>query len=263
MKRKFIAGVLFVLLFDFAGNAQKKVDALVSMGFGTDRFFSPQERTFDVYTFGLGYKGPKTTLLAYYNEGNLNNNMDGWSSQYELDFYHKIAKKTSYWLNYAYSNEPNFPEHRAMARIWQELGKGFLVSAGAKYYYFDQDLFTVTSGLEKYIGNYWVEGKVFMYLKDPSPRFSYQLNSRIFWKDVNYFQLSLMTGAAPDEPWRTDGLLPSNFNSHSARLSLCSYLGKKHKLQLRTGIGYTYEEYQTDVWRSRYNGGVTLIYTLF
>jgi len=262
MRRKFLFGVVFVLLFSSA-TGQKKVDALAYGGFSTDRFFLPNERTFDVYTVGLGYKGPKTALYGFYNAGHLITDTEfTWEDQYELDFYHKIGKTTSYWLNYAYSYDPHFPQHRAMGRIWQELGGGFLISGGAKYYYFDKNLFTVTGGLEKYLGKMWIEGKTFVYLKDPT-RLAYQINTRLFWNDVNYLQLSLMTGAAQDEPWRTNGILPPSLNATSARLSICTYLSKKQNLQLRAGFGYGTEEYEPDLWRDRFTGGISLTYKMF
>lgn len=265
MKRKFIVGVVFVLLFASA-TGQKKVDALVYGGFSTDRFFLPSERTFDVYTLGAGYKGPKTSLFAYWNDGNLNkpiDNISTWESQYELDFYHKITKKTYYWLNYAYSNSTSFPEHRAMARIWQDLGKGWGVSTGGSYYYAGDNIFMANLGLEKYMGNFWIEGRPWVFFKDET-KYAFQLTSRVFIKDINFIELMLTTGAAPDEPWRTDiNVGATSYQAHSVMVRTSTYLSKKHNLQLKAGVGYSYEEYREGDWRSRYVGNIGLIYKLF
>ena len=113
------------------------------------------------------------------------------------------------------------------------------------------------------MGRFWVEGQAFLHFKNPDPRMSYQLNSRVFWKDYNYVQLSLFTGAAQDEPWVNDGLLPSSLNSHGVGLGLCTYLGESKKVQLRTNVGYQYEEYQEGTWRNRYTAGVGLVFTIF
>jgi len=262
MKRKILFGVVCTLLFSLATNAQK-VDALVFGGFSTDRFFSPNERTFDVYTFGLGYKGPKTSLMGYFNEGNLNNpDINSWANQYELDFYHKLSKKTYYWLNYAYSSSSSFPDHRAMTRIWQDLGKGFGISAGGSYYYSSDNIFMANVGLEKYMGSFWIEGRPWIFFKDET-KYAFQLTSRVFIKDINFIELMLVTGAAPDEPWRTENATITNYKAHSVMLRTSTYLSKKHNLQLKAGVGYSYEEYKPDIWRNRYVGNVGLIYKIF
>lgn len=243
-----------------------RVNGLVIGGANTDIFYQPYERIFNVYTIGLGFKTPKISLYTLYNAGQLTNYDSGGNltysaidDQFELDFYHNITKTTLYWLNYAYSPDEHFPTHRAMGRVWQKLGAEFLVSGGIKYYYFDDDLFTFTAGLEKYIGRFWIEGKTFIYLKEPDTKFAYQLNSRIFWDDVNYVQLTLMTGSAQDEPWLTTYVL----TAHTIRLSVVSFLNKIQNLQLRANIGYSYEEYAPETWRNRYMGGFTITYYMF
>ena len=102
-----------------------------------------------------------------------------------------------------------------------------------------------------------IYGEVFFYFKDPKMKMGYQLNSRYFWKDVNYVQLSLITGAAPDEPWRTDGLLVTK--AHTAKLSIATYVERTRSFQLKSEVGYSYEEYQPHVWRSRYMVNIGLI----
>ena len=83
-----------------------------------------------------------------------------------------------------------------------------------------------------------------------------------FWQDYNYIQLSLMTGAAQDEPWANEGLMsPPPLNGHSANLTFVSYLGSKKKVQLRAGVGYTYEEYDEGLWRNRFNSGLGFVFT--
>jgi len=265
-------GILILILGLFFSTINAQVDStthfqLVS-GYGIDYFSVPYSRTFNVYSIGLGYKGPKTSLYGIYNAGNLmepqeNGQYFNIEDQFELDFYHKLTKRINYWLNYAYSPDIHFPEHRAMARAWVNLGSGFLVSAGGKYYYFDNNLFTTTLGLEKYMGRFWLEGKGFLHIKEPDPRLSYQLNARVFWRDYNYVQLSLMTGASQDEPWRTDGLLPPTLDSHGAGLKVVTYVGKSRKLQLRLNGLYQYEEYEEGSWRNRFAGGVSINYTIF
>ena len=228
-------------------------------GYYNDAFNEPFSRNFNVFYSGLGYKSPNTSIYGKVNFGWLKSGTEGF--QYELDYYQRISKGLTSWWNYAYSGNENFPNHRAMMRLWQKLPAGFLVSGGLRYYYFDQSLYTATLGLEKYMGRFWVEGQTFFHFKDPL-RLSYQLSGRVFWRDYNYVQLSLMTGAAQDEPWVTGGLSPT-LNSHGANLGLVTYLGKSRRFQLRGNVGYQYEEYLEGAWRNRFTSGVGMVFTIF
>jgi YaiO family outer membrane protein len=250
-------------------NAQDKTNMLAIESASTDIFTQPYERTFNVYSIGLGYKGPKTALYGFYNAGQLLQTVNdslttSLEDQFELDFYHRLTKTTSYWLNYAYSSDVHFPEHRAMARVWQDVGYGFLISGGTRYFRTqdDLDIWMANAGIEKYAGRFWFEALGHFLFKEPGTRYAYQFNTRVFWQDANFIELSLMTGAAPDEPWRNQFSNP-NLTAHFARLSICTYLGKSKTLQLRAGAGYYYEEYQQDLWRNRYVGNISLTYKMF
>ena len=94
-----------------------------------------------------------------------------------------------------------FPTHRAAVEIWQVLPAGFAVSAGLNYYYFDRNIFIALASVEKYLGKYWLSGKVYVYFKDDGPTTSFYLNVRSYFNDFNYLQLTLGTGTAPDEPF--------------------------------------------------------------
>ena len=228
-------------------------------GYSNDIFTKPYQRELHVFYSGVGYKTDHTAIYGKVNYGLLVPDARGY--QFELDYYQDITTWLFGWANYAYSECSFFPNHRAMVRLWQKLPAGFLISEGLNYYYFDRSLYTVNLGLEKYMGNFWVEGLVYLHFKEPDPRFSYKLSGRYFWQDYNYIQLSLMTGAAQDEPWTNGGLLPSTLNAHSAGLTFVSYLGQKKKVQLRANVGYAYEEYAEGSWRNRYTSGLGFVFT--
>lgn len=235
----------------------------VLTGYSTDIYNQPYSRIFDVYHIGFGFKKPRTALYGIVNLGHLvNDSLRGNKSelQYELDFYQQLTKTTNLWVNYAYSDGFHFPNHRFMMRIWQKLPYNFLISGGFKYFYFDNNIYIATAGLERYMGRFWVEGKTFIFFKEPKTKYAFQFNSRYFWKDINYLQLTLMTGAAPDEPWRTDG--STNLKAETVMLSVSTYINKKQTIQLKSGVGYSYEEYQLNTWRNRYVGNVGFIFTL-
>jgi len=268
MKQSLLA--LCLLLFSLITYSQSDTitSPVVITGASTDRYYVPSDRTFNVYTAGTGYRGPKTSLYGLLNTGQLRKDFEDGSNiqyalQYELDFYHKITRKTSYWANYAYSQSRNFPNHRVLTRVWQQLPANFLVSAGYNYYR-TQDSINIhmaNFGLERYMGRFWVEGRALVFFKEPDTKYAYQLTSRVFWNDVNYFQLLLMTGAAPDEPWRNEGV--SSLTAHTIMTSVSSYIGKSRHFQLKAGVGYSYEEYRPAEWRNRYVGNVGLLLYIF
>lgn len=233
--------------------------AQLMTGYYGDFYDQPYTRNFHVFYVGGGLKSLNTSIFGKVNYGYLNSNSAGY--QFELDYYQRFPEKITSWWNYAYSQNENFPSHRAMMRLWYELPKAFLVSGGLNYFYFDQNLFTANVGLEKYLGNFWIEGLANLHFKDPDPRLSYRLTSRLFWKDYNYIQLMLMTGSAQDEPWRTAGILSPSLNAHQINLGVVTYLANTRKIQLRANTGYGYEEYSEGLWRSRYTVALGFTYT--
>jgi YaiO family outer membrane protein len=268
----FLMGVMTFMLNAQEDSTKKVTKYKVLTGYSTDIYNQPNLRVYNLYNTGIGFQAPKTTLYGILNTKNVvSDSLDGFffgnglEFQYELDFYQKLTKTTDLWVNYAYSNDIHFPKHRIMTRIWQQIPNDFLISGGYNYYR-TQDSINIhmaNFGVEKYFGRFWMEGRYFVFFKEPQIKFAYQLNSRVFWKDVNYLQLSLTAGAAPDEPWRTDITTATDYQAYSALLGVSTYINKKQTVQLKSGMGYSYEEYQSDVWRNRYVGYVSFLFTIF
>jgi len=262
--------ILFIILAIFISlnvisQDKSSISPLFTVGSNIDFFDEPYLHNLLVYPIGAGYKGEKTSLIVLINAGYLHHKTSTednkfYENQLELDFYHKINDNTNYWVNYAYSKYIHFPTHRLMTRVWQDMGSsGFRASIGLRYFYFNKNLFTLTAGIEKYHNNLWLEGRTFIYFKEPKTKFGYQLNSRYFWNDVNYVQLTLMTGAAQDEPWISYHLL----NAHTFKLSVTSFIDKEHHYQVRGSIGYSSEEYYPELWRDRFVGGLSITFYMF
>jgi YaiO family outer membrane protein len=87
-----------------------------------------------------------------------------------------------------------FPTHRAAVEIWQILPKGWAVSTGLNYYYFDRHIFIALVSVEKYIKKFWFSGKCYIYFKDNGPTTSFYLNARRYSNNTDYLQLTLGTG---------------------------------------------------------------------
>lgn len=218
-----------------------------------DHFSKPYVRNWHMLTAGgeLPFKYGK--LIPSVNGGY----MAGASSpatdlQFNLDAYLTLGK-TTYALA-AYGFSPNgelnyFPGHRAAAEVWQALPKGFGISAGLRYFYWDQNFTFLTFSAEKYAGNYWFSFRNYLFFKDYGVSGSYYLSARRYFDTrFNYLTLTLGYGTAPDEP--------INVVSDLERLSAVSgrlEFSKKISPGVRgvAMVGYAWEEYFDQEYRSR------------
>jgi YaiO family outer membrane protein len=232
-------------------------------GYSFDYFTEPYTRYWQIFTIGAGHKFNWGPAAAYVNIGNLitdeETNLEATEVQFELEAYPTISKKNYAYLDYAYSPGTYFPTHRAAVEIWQVLPAGFAVSAGLNYYYFDRNIFITLASVEKYLGKFWLSGKVYVYFKDDGPTASFYLNARRYFNDFNYLQLTLGTGTAPDEPFDIQSDI-MRLSAQSVRLTY--NFNVNGKFTVRLGAGYSREEYEESVMRNRFEGSINLIYAL-
>ena len=93
-------------------------------------------------------------------------------------------------MAYAYSPGPWFPKHRAALELWQTLPKGWAVSAGVNYYYFDQSIYIATLSVEKYAGTGGFQARGYIYFKDIGVTTSFYLTARRYFGTTDYLQLT-------------------------------------------------------------------------
>lgn len=235
----------------------------IRAGYSFDSFTEPYSRFWQVFKAGAGHRfnwGPASASL------NIGNIIVGGLSphnatelQVEVDAYPHLTDKNYAYLAYAFSPGSNFPRHRAALELWQVLPAGWAISAGLNYYYFDRNIFIALASVEKYLGKYWFSAKGFVYFKDEGPTTSFYLNSRRYFNDTDYLQVTLGTGTAPDEPFDIQANL-MRLSANSIRLTYNVSL--THKLVMRLGAGYSREEFAETAWRNRFEGGVNFIYAI-
>ena len=91
--------------------------------------------------------------------------------------------------------------HRAAAEIWQTLPRGFSLSAGVRYFYWDQSFTFLTFSAEKYAGNYWFSLRNYLFFKDYGVSASWYLSARRYFATrYDHLTITLGYGTAPDEP---------------------------------------------------------------
>ncbi|MBP7038435.1 MAG: YaiO family outer membrane beta-barrel protein [Bacteroidales bacterium] len=235
-------------------------------GYSFDYFEEPYTRFWQVFNVGAGHRFGWGPAAAGVNIGNLitdpETNIYATEFQVEAEAYPRISDKNYAYVAYAYSPGNYFPTHRGAFEFWEILPKGWGISAGLNYYYFDRNIFIGLASVEKYIGKYWLSGKCYVYFKDDGPRTSFYLNARRYFTDFNYLQLTLGTGTAPDEPYNIREDI-NRLNAHSVRLAY--NFAVNGRFTIRLGAGYSREQYDGEAgptWRNRFEGNAHLIYAI-
>ena len=235
----------------------------IRAGYTFDSFREPYSRFWQVFNAGAAHKFKWGPAYAGLNIGNIRIGEPSPSNasefQLEAEAWPNITSKNYADLEYAYSPGTYFPRHRAAAEVWQILPAGWAISAGLNYYYFDRSAFIALASIEKYVGKYWLSLKGFVYFKDIGTRASIFVNARRYFNDKDYLQITLGTGAAPDEPFDIQTNL-MRLNANTVRLAY--NLSVSHKLMMRIGAGYSSEEYRETIWRNRFEGNINFIYAI-
>jgi YaiO family outer membrane protein len=235
----------------------------IRAGYSFDTFSEPYNRFWQVFNAGAEHRFNRGLAAAGVNIGNaiigepIPDNATEW--QLEIEAYPKISAKNYAYLAYAYSPGDYFPGHRAAVEIWQVLPAGWAASAGLNYYYFNRNIFIALVSVEKYIGRYWLSLRGYFYFKDDGLTTSAYFNIRRYFNDINYLQLTLGAGTAPDEPFdiQTDLM---RLSAYSVRVAYNVALTPR--LMMKAGAGYSYEEYDENIWRNRFEGNINFIYAI-
>jgi len=219
-----------------------------------DHFGKPYARNWHMLTAGGGIPLKSVTLLPYLNAGFHAGGYDPSTDfQMNLDAYLTLGTKNYAFLGYGFSPDGalNYlPVHRAAAEIWQTLPAGFSLSAGIRYFYWDESFTFATLSVEKYLGDFWLSLRNYLFFKDLGPSASFYLTARRYFKDIfNYLSLTAGYGTAPDEPLLVESDL-DRLNALSFRLEGSRQVTPK--LRLAGMVGYAYEEYMDQAYRNRF-----------
>jgi len=220
-----------------------------------DHFSKPYVRNWHMATVGGVIPTEIATLSPYVNAG-YHPGLEGQSTdiQFNLDAYFNLGTKNSVLAGYGISPSGTrdfLPNHRAALEYWRVLPKGFGVSAGLRYFYWDDHFTFFTLSGEKYAGNYWISLRSYLFSKDYGISTSWYLNARRYLDSkYNYLLASVGYGTAPDEPM----LVVSDFdrlNALSFKLGFSRQLNTRFRLQAIAG--YSYEEYDDQAYRNRFD----------
>ena len=220
-----------------------------------DHFSVPYVRNWHMLTAGGEIPFKYGTLIPSLNAGyQAGAEAPATDLQINLDAYLTLGKTTYSMLGYGFS--PNgsvdyFPGHRAAAELWQSLPLGFALSAGVRYFYWDQNFTFLTFSAEKYAGNYWFSFRNYLFFKDYGVSGSYYLSARRYFDTkFNYLTLTLGYGTAPDEPINVVSDL-ERLNAVSGRVEFSKKITPG--IRLLTMVGYAWEEWADQEYRNRFD----------
>jgi YaiO family outer membrane protein len=122
--------------------------------------------------------------------------------QYEVDLYPAITKGVYAYVNYGFSKNSLFPDHRVGAEVYSSLPGSLEASLGMRYLYFNTDskVAIYTGSVGAYFNNYWVSFRPFIIPdRHVGTSFSGSASVRRYWKDSqSYLGLSAGIGFSPD-----------------------------------------------------------------
>jgi YaiO family outer membrane protein len=233
----------------------------VRAGYFFDTYSEPHDRLWQIFSLGAGHRFSWGSAVATVNLGHIYLgapvNISDDDMQFAAEAWPDISRNNYAYVAYAYS--PGllwFPKHRAALEVWQTLPAGFAVSAGLNYYYFDRSIYVGTLSVEKYLGDYWFAVRGYFHFKDIGVTTSFYLYARRYLGTTDYLQLTLGTGTAPDEPFDVMTDLERQ-RATSVRLAYFNQITSYWSIRL--GAGYSYEKYDDDSYRNRFEGSVGLI----
>jgi len=221
-----------------------------------DHFSKPYVRNWHMLTAGAEIPFKYGTLIPSLNGGYQagGNNTPATDIQLNLDAYLTLGKLNYALLGLGFSPDGKlnyFPGLRAAAEIWQALPKGFGLSAGLRYFYWDQSFTFLTFSAEKYAGSYWFVFRNYLFFKDYGVSGSYYLTARRYFNSrYDYLSLTLGYGTAPDEPIDVISDL-DRLNAVSTRLEFSKKITPD--IRLVSMLGYAWEEYADQEYRNRFD----------
>jgi YaiO family outer membrane protein len=218
-----------------------------------DHFRMPYVRNWHMLTAGGKIPFRAGTLIPYVSAGyHAGHAPPSTDIQLNLDSYIFPGKRNYVLAGYGISPGSRtmfLPLHRAVLEAWQVLPAGFALSAGLRYFYWEQHFTFLTFSGEKYAGNYWFSLRNYLFLKDYGVSGSYYLTARRYLADrYDYLSATLGFGTAPDEP-----VLVATDLERLGAVSFRAGISKRirYNLRVEASAGYAREEYADREYRHR------------
>jgi YaiO family outer membrane protein len=125
---------------------------------------------------------------------------DDSGTQFELDAFPSLGKKSYGYLNVGFSEAFFFPKFRFGTSIFWNLPKAYEIEAGYRYLQFTETTHIITSSFGKYISNWWFNLRLNFIPGTEGSSSSGNLQVRYYFSGPeDFFSLQASTGVSPDE----------------------------------------------------------------
>ena len=260
-----------IKLFKEYKSSKRKYSFILKHDF--EHFDEPYVRRWHVTSVQLSRRNVWGSLIGKVNFGDLVKDGESlWSSeiskQFEIDAYPRISATNYMYLNYGYSPDNLFPEHRAGAEFYQKLPAKFEASAGMRFMRFDgssghKNVYIYTGSIGKYYRNYWFSLRGYFTPKDSEVSRSVFFTTRRYLRDAKqYIGIELGTGTSPDEArGNVANFETYKYDSWKVRLAYQDQIIDK-RLTYLLRAGFEREEYEVNEKRGIITLSVKLSYQL-
>lgn len=260
-----------IKLFKAYKSATRKYSLIIQHDF--EHFDEPYVRRWHVSSFQVLRRNSWGSLIGKVNIGDLVKEGEAlWSKeiskQFEIDAYPRISASNYMYLNYGYSPDNLFPEHRAGAEFYQKLPAKFEASAGMRFLRFKgssshKNVYIYTGSLGKYYRNYWFSLRGYFTPKNSDVSRSVLFITRRYLRDAKqYIGLELGTGTSPDDArGNVSNFDTYKYDSWKIRFAYQDQLIDK-RLTYLLRAGYEREEYLINEKRRILTVSVKLSYQL-
>jgi len=125
---------------------------------------------------------------------------DDSGTQFELDAFPSLGKKSYGYLNVGFSEAFFFPKFRFGTSVFWNLPKAYEIEAGYRYLQFTETTHIITSSFGKYISNWWLNLRLNFIPGTEGSSSSGNLQVRYYFSGPeDFFSFQASTGVSPDE----------------------------------------------------------------
>lgn len=171
------------------------------------------------------------------------NRQSGEGVLYELESYPVFSKKLYGNALVSFSEGGFYQKYGASASLFRALNYGFEAEGGVRYLSYEQEDFTsITLGLTKYLGPFYLNGRAFLGPKTQTNFIqNYQLTTRYYFSNgADFAFLRIGTGISPDDVNRFSQVVKNP--SLKAYFATVGFRKWYNNLMIGGGTGYLIEE---------------------
>jgi YaiO family outer membrane protein len=206
--------------------------------------------SYDIDYFDKQFKDPWHLLALSYGRQtkylgkvsarvNVANRFATNGSQFELDAYPSLDKKTYAYINAGFSPDAVFPDYRGGLSIYRNFSRAFEGEVGVRLLYFSKTTILYVGSIGKYAGNFWFSLRPTFIASENGNRFSqsYSFVTRYYFNtSFDFLTLTVAYGLSPDDRSKETLLQNPDLKSSRIQLGIQKLVKRATVFTLSTGI---------------------------